>query len=241
MGKKRILLVIFSTLLMISGCQKSYASGEEFCIINPSGTEIKCDAMKEEDLLKIEGTTEYRFTYSEDKKNVFITNKDGEKIFEQKNVVRSEHRTFRATMDADGSLWVCVEKWEIGGYYFGAYRRGYLNGMPVQTDLWQINPVTGEELFHGEEDLFFLTQKDGWAYFYLPGWEEDDRKENSRIIRKNVADWTEEETVCDLGYTRLPDEVVDVFFELEENSITVSGTNAMSVVILEPIIIKLEE
>lgn len=234
-------LCILIVSSMTAGCQQSYATGAEFCIITPSGTEIKCDAMKEEDLLKIEGTTEYCFTYSEDKKDVFITNKDGEKIFEQKNVVRSEHRTFRATMDEDGSLWICVEKWEIGGYYFGAYRRGYLNGMPVKTKLWQINPVTGEELFYGEEDLFFITQKEGYVYFYVPGLEEDDGKENSRIIRKNVADWTKEELVCDLGYTRLSDEVVDVFFELEENSITVSGTNAMSEVVLEPIIIKLEE
>lgn len=243
--KKRVVLIFSILVLLLTGCGGSEWTNTELCIITPSGRTIKCDLMEEEDLLKIEGTEEYQFTLDKEDKLLYIENKEGEQIFTQKKVTSSNHKSYRGSMNSDGTLWICMEKWDIGGFYVGGFRRGYLYGMPVETELWKIDPESGEVLFHEKEELFYVTHTDEWVYFYEYGFKTYKNNKwiskEARMLRRSIEDWDNLEVVKEMGHTELPANTYRLNFEISEDSIIVTGTGEKDSVTLEAITITLED
>lgn len=243
--KKRAGIIFCILILLLIGCGGHEWTGTELCIITPSGRTIKCDLMEEEDLLKIEGTEEYQFTFEKEEKLLYIENPVGERIFTRKKVTNRNNKSYRREMNSDGTLWICMEKWDPGNFYMGSYRRGYLDGMPVETELWQIDPESGEVLFHEEEELFYVTHTDDWVYFYEYGYKryKNDKwsSKEARMLRRSIDDWDNLEVVKDMGYAELPSKTYRLNFEINEESIIVTGTGEQNAVTLEPITITLED
>lgn len=256
---RKALIAGMALAVMLSGCKRAPAgsSASSMFLEYPSGTALGCTGTTQEDWLRIEGTEDYRFAYVDGEKQdkVCIRNSKGNVVFEQDRVAHTDYRTFRGTMGEDGTLWICIEAWDTDGFLGvgGVHRpEGYRHGMPVVTDLYRIDPESGRQLFHGTEDDFYLTQKDGWVYFYERGYSIDryedvdgerqlvsrDRK-YSFVYRKSTADWFTEEFVASMGYANPPG---DVYFRLDDDSIVITSEwviTADKKLELEPITIDL--